>query len=186
MDQSIHRRSRLARKPILIFGALLLVGLIAAACGGGGGGDFDNPGLQTFDDAFTSPGQAHNPPAAFATLPPYGGPHDGNLLPCGVYDSEQDFSRMLHTMEHGAVIIYYHPDLFTPDEANQVRAVALDLLRSGNRIVFTPHRSIDARIAVASWGRLLFMEQFDEEALRGFVAAFENDAPENLPLEFSC
>lgn len=174
---------------MLIFGVLLLVGLIAAACGGGGddgGGDFDDPRLQTFDDALTTPGQPHNPPATFATLPPYGGPHNGNLLPCGVYDSEQDFARMVHTMEHGAVIIYYHPDLFSPDEANEVRAVALDLLRADNRIVFTPHRSIDARIAIASWGRLLFMEQFEEETLRGFVAAFEDKGPERLDRGFAC
>ena len=35
-------------------------------------------------------------------------------------------------------------------------------------------------MAIASWGRLLLMDEFEEDTLRDFIDAFEGDAPEEL------
>ncbi len=183
---TVRGRVSLPRSPWGIAGLVIVVGLIAAACGSGGDSNFDDPRLQTFNDQFTTTGQLHQPPAAYPTSPPYGGPHSPNLVPCGVYQAPQSFAGIVHTMEHGAVIIYYQPDLFTPDEVSEVRAVALDLLQDGKRIVFTPHQQINARLALAAWGRLLFLDQFEEEAIRGFADAFENKGPERIPRSAAC
>ena len=53
-----------------------------------------------------------SPPAlsTYATIPPASGPHDPSPLPAGVYDSPPDVYRTIHSLEHGAVIIWYSPD----------------------------------------------------------------------------
>ena len=44
------------------------------------------------------------------TIPPASGPHAPSPLPAGVYDSPPDVYRTIHSLEHGAVIIWYSPD----------------------------------------------------------------------------
>jgi hypothetical protein len=56
------------------------------------------------------PGVA-SPPAlsTYATIPPASGPHDPTPLPAGIYDSPPPVYRTIHSLEHGAVIIWYAP-----------------------------------------------------------------------------
>ena len=48
--------------------------------------------------------------STYATIPPASGPHDPSPLGAGVYDSPPDVYRTIHSLEHGAVIIWYSPD----------------------------------------------------------------------------
>lgn len=47
--------------------------------------------------------------STYATIPPASGPHDPSPLPPGIYDSPPDVYRTIHSLEHGAVIIWYAP-----------------------------------------------------------------------------
>jgi hypothetical protein len=47
--------------------------------------------------------------STYPTIPPVSGPHDPTPLPAGVYDSPPDVYRIIHSMEHAAVIIWYRP-----------------------------------------------------------------------------
>ena len=53
-----------------------------------------------------------SPPAfsTYPTSPPVSGPHDASVLSAGIYDSPPDVYRSMHSLEHGAVIIWYSPD----------------------------------------------------------------------------
>ncbi len=169
----------------------MLGALLAIACGGGGGGggNFDDPRLAEFDDAFTTPEQDHlNAGVLFnyPTIPAYGGPHSSNLLPCSVYPDEQSQERIVHTMEHGAIIIFFQPDVASGDDITQIRQVGTELLRSGSRIVVAPNRNLTNPVVVASWGRLLPLASFEEAPVRAFVDAFEDDAPESFPRAQAC
>ena len=163
-------------------GGLAVLGLLAAACGGGGP-DFEDPLLQEFDDQFTTSGQPHlqtGQAAAYPATPPYGGPHWSQPLRCGIYEDEQRFEPIVHTMEHGAVVLYYQPLVHDADAVAEIRVVVLAMLRDRARLIMTPSSQLSRPIVVASWGRLLPMPEFNEEALRGFVEAFEGDAPEDV------
>jgi len=166
--------------------------LIAVACGGGGGGggaSFDDPRLAEFDDGLTTPGQGHlnaGVPFNYPTIPAHGGPHAGNLLPCSVYPDEQSQERILHSMEHGAVVIFFQPDVASGDDITQIRQLGTELLREGNRIVVAPNRQLTNPIVIASWARLLPLQTFEDATIRGFVDAFENDGPENIPRGNAC
>ncbi|HET9672354.1 MAG TPA: DUF3105 domain-containing protein [Actinomycetota bacterium] len=51
------------------------------------------------------------PLSAYATTPPASGPHADVTLPAGVYDtlSLEEFYRSIHSLEHGASIVWYDP-----------------------------------------------------------------------------
>ncbi len=164
--------------------------LIAAACGGGGGGsDFEHPRLLRFEDERVTSGQPHaepGTPISYPSTPPYAGPHWSTPRPCRVYQEQQAFEGLVHTMEHGGVIIYFQPDVFASDEVNELRTVALDLLNDNKRIVLTPHRDIQSRIVLAAWGVLLPLDDFDETIIRDFTDTFENEGPEKIPRSNAC
>lgn len=183
----VRQRPEPVRRVALFGLVALAAALMAAACASGGRGDFDDVRLQQFDDSLTAPGQPHVSGAVpYPTTPPYGGPHDPVLVRCGIYQDAQPFGRLLHTMEHGGVIWYYQPDLFNPDEVSVLRRVASDLFNRGARLVLTPSRELSAPIVLASWGRLLALQQFEEETVRAYVAAFDGKGPEDLPRANSC
>ena len=163
--------------------AALLTALLASACGGAS--IRDDPRLQQFDDEFTTAVQGHDPNGVggaieYATTPPYGGPHWSLPLRCGIYEEEQRFEPMVHTMEHGAIVLYYQPLVLDAEAVGEMRLAASQLLREGARLILTPSTRIGTPVAIASWGRLLLMDEFEEDTLRGFIAAFEGDAPEEL------
>ena len=87
---------------------------------------------------------------------------------------------MVHTMEHGAVVLYYQPLVVDAETVGEMRLAASQLLREGARLILTPSTRIGTPVAIASWGRLLLMDEFEEDTLRGFIEAFEGDAPEEL------
>ena len=179
-------RGRLARGATLLLAALLaalLTAMLAAACGGSSIGD--DPRLQQFDDEFTTAGQQHYPNGSpvridYATTPPYGGPHWTHPLRCGIYEQEQRFESMVHTMEHGAIVLYYQPLVVAADTVGEMRVAAAELLREGARLILTPSTRIGVPVAMASWGRLMLMDDFEADTLRAFIDAFEGDAPEEL------
>ena len=47
--------------------------------------------------------------STYATIPPASGPHNPVPLPAGIYNSPPDVYRTIHSLEHGAVIIWYAP-----------------------------------------------------------------------------
>jgi hypothetical protein len=56
---------------------------------------------------------ATNRPAlsAYPTQPPASGPHDQTPLDAGIYDTPPDPYRAIHSLEHGAVIVWYQAGL---------------------------------------------------------------------------
>lgn len=170
-----------ARRLAATAAGLLAAALVLAACGGGG--IHDDPRLQQFDDEFTTAGQAHYPAGSevtYATTPPYGGAHWTIPLRCGIYEQEQRFEPMVHTMEHGAIVLYYQPLAVDADTVGAMRVAASQLLSEGRRMILTPSTRIGVPVAMASWGRLMLMDDFEEDTLRAFLDAFEGDAPEEL------
>ena len=51
----------------------------------------------------------------------------------------------------------------------------------GIKTIVTPRPPNDSRIAVAAWGRLLKLEEFDRGQIEDFIGAFINKGPEQTP-----
>jgi hypothetical protein len=66
----------------------------------------------TLDRAhITAQGQVKTPPvlSTYASQPPTSGPHDLSPLDAGVYATPPSVYRTIHSLEHGAVIIWFDP-----------------------------------------------------------------------------
>lgn len=193
MQRSIWRPAWLGsrRRPGLRavgLAAVAVLALVAAACGGGGP-NFDDPRLFDFDDEFTEPGQDHLPVGLtypYNTTPPYAGPHWEVPSQCAIYEDDQPFEPLVHSMEHGVVILYFQPDLFRTEDVAAARRLGSEILRDGKRFIMTPSREIADPVVLAAWGHLLAMETFEEDTIRGFVDAFDGRGPEDLPADRAC
>jgi hypothetical protein len=65
----------------------------------------------SIDHAHIGSAEAATAPAlsTYATIPPASGPHNSGPLPPGIYDSPPDVFQTIHSLEHGATIIWYAP-----------------------------------------------------------------------------
>ena len=61
-----------------------------------------------------------------------------------------------------------------------MHVVASSLLNDGTRLIMVPSLRLGSPVVLTSWGRLLAMDEFEEDTLRGFIDAFEGDAPEDV------
>lgn len=148
-----------------------------------------DPRLQLFDNDLTVPSQPHLPDGVdypYETDPPYGGPHGATPAACGIYSEPIAATALVHSMEHGAVILYVNPDLATPDDATALDALATAFLDADRRVILTPSPTIASPIVLAAWGALLPLDAAEPDVIRAFVATFEDNAPERLPREFAC
>ncbi len=61
------------------------------------------------DRAHIGGGQVNSPPplSSYRSRPPASGPHNPTPMPAGVYTQPPDVYRTIHSLEHGAVIIWY-------------------------------------------------------------------------------
>ncbi len=118
-------------------------------------------------------GQQFRYPSEFPTS----GPHEPNLLSPGFYSDPQRVERLVHSLEHGNIVMYY-------DEPG---SAAMDSLRdwtsqfrgvwSGVLAVKRP--GLGQEVVLTAWLRVFRLDPFDPEAAAAFVDLFRGRGPEN-------
>jgi hypothetical protein len=130
------RRTRLWGGVALVLAGALVVGLVvlqpfaaaspqeildqapaaatAAVCGPvktiGAYGGVEDPNDPKYNDR-THIGASFPPPklSTYASVPPTSGPHDPTPLQGGVYDTPPPIYQVIHSLEHGAAVVWYAP-----------------------------------------------------------------------------
>ncbi len=163
--------------------AAILAAAIAAACGGSSFSD--DPRITQFDNELTEEGQQHvgtTVPVPYESyeggLPPYGGPHDGYTLPCGIYDAPVRVEQAVHSLEHGAVAIWWEPSRTSPEEVEQLYEIARRHLEAGDFTILAPLSGISSKIVLSSWGERMTLDAVEESAIDQYFSTFKHDAPE--------
>lgn len=103
----------------------------------------------------------------FGGLPPMGGPHNPTWQNCGIYDTPVLPEHVIHSMEHGAVWIAYHPELSDAD-----LLTLQDVVRGDNYLLMAPYPEMVADIVLTVWDRQLTVESVDDERIEQFIAAY--------------
>ena len=130
------------------------------------------PGVQIFEETDTT----HVPATErvqYERVPPTGGPHDLVWAECTgtVYTVPVRNENMVHSMEHGAVWIAYHPD--------QVSGPALQALI--NRVqgqpytMLSPYPELPAPISLQSWGHQLRLDDAQDPRIDQFLQALRSN-----------
>lgn len=144
-------------------------------------------------------GQGSNPPTS--------GKHYPDWIRAGVYQDPQDDGYLIHSLEHGYVILSYNCD-FEADKASVALAHGLsakdatsaailsDEFRSDNchklvdelikiyekkgkkKLIVIPRPNMDTKIALTAWLRLDKLDDFDQRRIERFIDAHLNQGPE--------
>ena len=129
-------------------------------------------------EAITEQGASHieqgsdHPP--YNSNPPTSGSHWASPAECKIYTTEIPDESVIHSLEHGAVWVTYR------DKDNKELVSTLtDLIKGeSGKLILSPRSKNDSPIALASWGRLLKLGEFDGEKISEFIAANKNQSPE--------
>jgi hypothetical protein len=123
-------------------------------------------------------GQNHVANPTYKVDPPAGGDHLSTAAPAGVYTAENTppDGQLVHSLEHGYVIIWYRPDLPAPDLA------ALQELtqRHTRDVLLVPRASLGQPVAATAWHARLLCGGPDVASLERFVDQYVNKGPEKV------
>ncbi|HET7235093.1 MAG TPA: DUF3105 domain-containing protein [Actinomycetota bacterium] len=84
--------------------------------------------------------QEHGPLAplsSYASTPPASGPHSEGTLPGGVYQTPPPLDRLIHSLEHGAAVVWYSPAVTGP--ALQELKAFYESDDVGSRVIVAPY-----------------------------------------------
>jgi hypothetical protein len=197
----------------LAVGALVVVVVLLLAGGGdGGGGNSDLlPGggevpqqqLTELDEAADAAGctlesqrvRGRNHTSSlsdrveYPTNPPTGGNHYIEPADDAAYTEAPQDEQLVHSMEHGRVVIWFKPNL--PEDARANLKAFYD--SDTYQMLVVPRRDMPYQVAATAWnrdpepngtGRLLGCPRYDEkvfDALRAFRDEHRSNGPEPIP-----
>jgi hypothetical protein len=119
-------------------------------------------------------------PITYTNYPPTSGKHYPGVAELGFSYKQIAEGYLVHSMEHGVIVLYYRPDLpesvkeslrklFTqlpPDKAGPVK------------LIVTPYPKLKTPMALAAWTRLLPLSEFDFQQIWTFYRAWVSKGPE--------
>lgn len=177
--------------------ALLLGGiaLVLPACGSSGGGSgsgsgnpggmgvnlgffYSDPGIETFPDE----GHTHVPVGTVVTYytdPPTSGNHYPNPQAGGYFEIPIAAGFLVHSMEHGGVIVYYDPAVLTTAQKNALKALAAAHPGIFGMIVCVPRTDPTYPLILTAWTHRLRLGAYDQARIDGFLGFFLGEGPES-------
>lgn len=121
-------------------------------------------------------GESHEP---YNSNPPTSGPHIGDdVAGGGIKDNPVADELVVHSLEHGAVVLWYRNDL-KQEDLDKLKKIFIEA--SGKKIML-PRKDMDTPIALTSWNYLLKLEAIDEEKIKEFIETNNDRAPEKAPI----
>lgn len=84
---------------------------------------FELPGEAVADQGREHWGRAELEKFVYNSNPPTSGPHDPDWIRPGVYDSPQDKYKLIHSLEHGYVVISYNCQAPSPKSQTSIFSV---------------------------------------------------------------
>ncbi len=111
--------------------------------------------------------------------PPAAGDHYAQPQDAGIYAKAPADGHLVHSLEHGAVILWYQSNL----PANEVEKLkSLFNTIPIEKKIMTTRDSLDVPFALSSWGRVLKLQAIDEKQIRAFFEVNHDRSPENAPI----
>jgi Protein of unknown function (DUF3105) len=95
------------------------------------------PGSDTRDRAHIADPSQAPPISEYPSVPPASGPHDSIPLSHGVYETPPPIYRVIHSLEHGAAVVWYSPDA-SGAELDQLKEFYQDA-DVGARVIVAPY-----------------------------------------------
>ena len=130
------------------------------------------------DSVSTSGAGDHSgrPEGGYSTTPPTSGPHSPQAPPWGAQDALSE-ELQVHALEHGGVLVQYNCSPRCPQVVSSLRIITSGYDKG---VILAPNTSMDARIALTSWGKIDLLEEFDRDRVKEFVSKNRGHGPEPI------
>ncbi len=151
--------------------------LVLALAGCGGGGLLDTDDIVEFPDE----GRQHvaeGTPITYNTDPPTSGTHYPPSQPGGHYTREILPGYLVHSMEHGTVIIYYNPTVSAAQQ-NELRDIIEPHLGNFATVIAVPRNDPEYPIILTAWRHWQRLRTYDANKIRDFIDLRLGKGPEN-------
>jgi hypothetical protein len=173
--------------------AAVAVGLLVAFRGGGDGGAASGTDGPCVRQTFPPMGRQHveNLSEAFQynSFPPTSGPHFGIPTVYNIYDQPVPEIRLVHNLEHGAIVVQYGSKV--PKQA--VAQIAAWYSKDPLGLVVAPLPAVseihakapagyEDKIFLTAWTHVATCTTFDEGAFDRFMDDFRGKGPERFPV----
>lgn len=116
---------------------------------------------------------------AYQTDPPYSGTHWPTWVNPGFYTEAQPPEKLVHSLEHGLVVIYYDPARTDEAVLEELRALTRQHRGSWDGVVAVPRSDPKHAIILTAWEHGLRLERYAKEQVEAFVDLFRGRGPEN-------
>ncbi len=133
-----------------------------------------------------SQGRDHIPVGTSHTVrynsdPPTSGPHYDPSARPGIYDEPIPDGYLVHSLEHGYVIISYNVEEMPEQEAESLVAQLAEIAEGERlwKLIVVPRPGMEHRIALTAWQRIDTMERVDARRVRRFISAWRDRGPEH-------
>jgi hypothetical protein len=120
-------------------------------------------------------GAAHS---AYNSNPPTSGPHWAGVAGPGIKNEIVPDELVLHSMEHGAAVVWYREGM----DQSDVDKITDAFNNSSGKKIMLARKDLDVPVALTSWGYLLKLDTVDESIIREFIETNNNRAPEKAPV----
>ena len=115
---------------------------------------------------------------AYNSNPPTSGPHWAGVAGPGIKTEPVADELVLHSMEHGAAVVWYRADL----PKAEVEKIKTAFNEASGKKIMLPRENLDVPVALTSWGYLLKLEAVDEAQIIAFIETNNDRAPEKAPI----
>ncbi len=120
-----------------------------------------------------SPGQS----GGYVERFPTSGAHNPNWINPGVYDLPQRPDMLVHSLEHGNIVVYY--DKPGMDAMRMLSAWAALYADPWSGVVVTPAPGLGEEVVLTAWKRMLRQQPFEAATAAAFIDRFRGRGPEN-------
>lgn len=183
-EARVQQQKQARQRQYLLIGGGLLVALLLI---GGGALAFSQPRTPTSVGSapcgnvqlMADEGRGHlspgDPTPVYKSVPPTSGTHSQESLPAGIYDNNVDVTKLLHSLEHGYVVIYYNG--ISDSEKQQ-----LETIRRSDpfKVSVAPYPNMPYKVALTAWTHRQTCDGVNENAIRSFINQFRGQGPEPL------
>ena len=125
--------------------------------------------------AHVAQGKAH---PDYTSNTPTSGPHWTGVAGPGIKTEPVPDELVLHSMEHGAAIVWYREGL----EQTEIDKIKEAFNNSSGKKIMLPRKDLDVPVALTSWGYLLKLETIDEAIIKEFIETNNDRAPEKASI----
>tara|TARA_Y100000588_G_scaffold363379_1_gene425995 strand:+ start:995 stop:1633 length:639 start_codon:yes stop_codon:yes gene_type:complete len=131
-------------------------------------------------EEFPSEGRTHlavGSEISYGTHPPTSGPHYLQWINPGFYETLKGWSNLVHSLEHGMIVIYY--DRPADDALETLKSWTSLFTGPWSGIVMVRKAGLGEKLILTAWRRMLRLERFEIEAAAAFINAYRGRGPEN-------